>query len=424
MNVFRSLVAVAVLVLVGGLTSVEARDKVLVPGYLPLTQEMVDLYREMWEWYCDIRLTAPQGRQYQQACISYWKKRPAIYYNQYALTNYRTVEREWRGIRNLAKADQARRRLEVREKWMSATRKDNDALSRFLTSVYDAAYKGGGTRNPILAAGDPPLTRAMIDLDHAVLEMLFDFPLSDEQRQKSTRLLIEEWKEMTQARRQDWARNLTTWAKLATYRNYERNLQRALVQSRLLDLFRKKDASDRARWLLAQYEAAWKPGSERNPVLVDGKPPLTQQRVDRYRDYLEVMLDLSLSGGFTAEERKVLRDHLVQDWKKMRAGDRDALLADLKTWSEAAAGGVVAEANQAIAVLRPRLLARLSAARDARSRWLLGLVKRERQKFELMSQIQRKVYETQMIIARNIGPGGTWEYNSATGRYDRWVPDR
>jgi hypothetical protein len=54
----------------------------------------------------------------------------------------------------------------------------------------------------------------------------------------------------------------------------------------------------------------------------------------------------------------------------------------------------------------------------------LRLAAQERMKFEQLSQIQRQVHQTQLGIARNIGPGGTWEYNGATGRYDRWVPDR
>jgi hypothetical protein len=37
--------------------------------------------------------------------------------------------------------------------------------------------------------------------------------------------------------------------------------------------------------------------------------------VDRYGDYVEVMLDLSVSGGLTAPQRQVLQEYLVKDWK-------------------------------------------------------------------------------------------------------------
>jgi hypothetical protein len=34
--------------------------QVLVPGDPPLTREAVNLYQQMWEWYCDVRLTPGQ----------------------------------------------------------------------------------------------------------------------------------------------------------------------------------------------------------------------------------------------------------------------------------------------------------------------------------------------------------------------------
>jgi hypothetical protein len=43
--------------------------QVLVPGNPPLTQEVVDLYQQMWEWYCDVHLTPEQRRQYVQAFV-------------------------------------------------------------------------------------------------------------------------------------------------------------------------------------------------------------------------------------------------------------------------------------------------------------------------------------------------------------------
>jgi hypothetical protein len=54
-----------------------------------------------------------------------------------------------------------------------------------------------------------------------------------------------------------------------------------LTGQRQLDAFRSKAANKRCRWLVALYEAAYKPGSEHNPILADGRPPLTQQLVDR-----------------------------------------------------------------------------------------------------------------------------------------------
>jgi hypothetical protein len=230
------------------------------------------------------------------------------------------------------------------------------------------------------------------------------------------------WKGMDAAGRRKYVQNQATWAKIP-FRSYNNNLQRAFIQARGLDYGRKSDAPQVNRWLTALYDETYKPGSWRNPVLVDGTPPLTQQLADRYRDYMEVMLDLSVSGGFTEEQRRTLQDYLVKDWKQMTAEDRDALLGDLKTWSDATAGGSPAEANKVLPSLRAKVLARLNATRDEPgSRWSLGLVKQERQKFEVLSDIQRQLYETQMKIAHNIEPQGSWHYNGLTGDYE-WVPE-
>jgi hypothetical protein len=136
---------------------------------------------------------------------------------------------------------------------------------------------------------------------------------------------------------------------------------------------------------------------------------------------VEIMLDLSVSVGFTAEQRKVLQGYLVKDWKTMSAGDRDALLADVKTWLDAAAEG---RGAKAVGALRPKLLAQLRTARDnQRSAWLLEIAKQERKKAEQLSQSQRNYYETARFILEHssVGPFGHYTYRD--GRRV-WVPGR
>ena len=38
--------------------------------------------------------------------------------------------------------------------------------------------------------------------------------------------------------------------------------------------------------------------------------------------------------------------------------------------------------------------------------------------------ILKTIHETQMEIIRNMAPSGHYEYDPATGGYDRYVPDR
>jgi hypothetical protein len=394
---------------------------VLVPGNPPLKQSLMDGRIKWLEWLLDTRFTPKERADYQRLFMQAWKT--ATPAEQRTMDQFMTKEAEQLGTKGLE--ERARDRQALLLNMVTVWQTSKYPGDRWLLQQHEALYAPGGRKNAILVKADPALTEAMVDLDRLTVEIVFDLALTEPQRTEYRRLMIEEWKGMNQAKKQERANILKTWEKAPTFRNYERNLQRAFVQSRLLDLFRKKDASERARWLVALYESAYKEGSARNPVLVDAEPPLTQALVDRYRDYLEPMLDLSISGGFTAEQRKVLQDHLAKGWKKMTGKDRKELLADLDTWFKAAAPAKPADAQAAINTLRPKLLARLSAARDdPLSRWLLELVTRERKKYELLSQLQRQVFQTQMQMARNIGPGGSWQYNAATGSYDRWVPDR
>jgi hypothetical protein len=423
MNTMRCFSVLAALLLLGGLDLAHGADKVLVPGEVPLTQQTVDLYQQMWEWYCEIQLTPEQRRQHTQQFITFWKNSgPDV--TKPLVAGYSDMEKEWRGILKLKGAEQQRKRLDLRANWMAALRKATDEPSRFLVTVYDDAYKPGGTKNPILVAGDPPLTQAMIDVDAATVELLLDLRLTDEQRRKFRDLWIEDWKSWDATTRQGVARIIEGWANLLpTFNNHERNLQRALDQPRLLKEFRKNDSGGLVRWLLALYEAAIKPGSARNPVLVDADPPLTQLVVDRYIDYLDIMIDLSLSGGFTEPQRQVLQEYLVKDWKRMSADDRKELLGDVKRWADAAGQGTD-EANMCLKALRPKVAAQLRTAPrdDQRSAWLMEVFEKER------TLLKRQLAKNQAYLdalpdGRDNRPG-RWEYNPNSGKYDRWVPNR
>jgi hypothetical protein len=414
----------ATLVLLGGIAPAWSQDKILVPGDPPLTQEVVNLYQEMWQWYCDIKLTPEQRRQHTQHFITVWKtKGPAD--AMLLLDGYRRMEKEWRGVLELKGTEQDRKRAEVSTRWLTILRKAaDDPPGRFLVSVYDDAYKPGGSKNPILVKGDPPLTKTTIDQETFATEWLLDTPMTEEQRQDFQRLLIARWATMDKAKKESWVKNAAATADLLRKVSpYQRHFLRAARLASILARMDKADADAASRWLLTLYRDISKPGSKRNPVLVDGKPPLTQELVDRYGDYVEVMLDLSVSGGLTAPQRQVLQEYLVKDWEKMDATVKEEMLADLKRWADAAGQGV-AEVNKQLGALGPKLMAQLETARnDERSKWLLEIALRERKKAELLSAGERQRHETMMQLIGNLAPTMHWEHNSRTGRHDL-VPGR
>jgi hypothetical protein len=277
------------------------------------------------------------------------------------------------------------------------------------------------SQDKVLVPGDPPLTERFIDVETAYVEMLFNVRLTPEQRQEYHQLLVEEWKSKDKAYRTKWVKgNKEFGAVLASCSDYGRHYLRAFNQPKTLEALA-KSTNPRLLWAKALYESSSKPGSARNPVLVDGEPQLTQLVVDRYGDYLEIMLDLWVSGGLTTRQRQVLQDYLIKDWKKMTDKERAELLADVKHWEEDA-GQSVEDAKKSIRALRPKLLARLqTTAERESSQWLLKTFAEERKKEALQRETQQRNFDAAVRIIR--AGVGSWSFNQTTRRYD-YRPDR
>jgi hypothetical protein len=287
------------------------------------------------------------------------------------------------------------------------------------------SLKSARSEEKVLVAGNPPLTQKMVDLDIAAAELLLDLRFTEAQRREYRDKFIEDWRGFTTAEKRQRAQSLEGWAKLPTWSNYRRNEIRAFNQAKFRAEWA-KDKSGACRWLVALDAEISKPGSTRNPVLVDVMPPLTQLLVDRYTDYLEIMIDLSSSGGFTPLQRQVLQDYLVKDWKKMSGDDRKELLTDLERWTEAAGRGS-AEANKAVPALRPKVLAQLRSDRGSpRAEWLLEVCHQERESHERKLAMEKLRHEgvKQALDAMPFYKGGHWEKDAVTGKYIRWVPNR
>jgi hypothetical protein len=424
MYLIRYLSVLATLVLLASLNLARGADKVLVPGNPPLTQETVDLYQEMWEWCCDVKLTPEQRRQFPQYFAAFWSKRdrPA---NERSLAGYRFMEKKWDEIRDLKQPEQDRKRAQMRSLWMTVLRKSKDNVDLFLVGVYDQAFKAGGRNNPILVAGEPPFTQAMSSLDRGRVECIFGLILTDDQAREFQRHQIADWKNWDQKERRQWAKTLNNWSNLAAWDNYKRTEQRALSRERLRQKWAAKPTSASA-WLLAIDAEVFKEGSARNPVLVAAQPPLTQLLVDRYADYLEIIVDLSDSGGFTEMERQIVQEYLVKRWTAMDEAPKNELIADLQSWTEATVKGGD-EPEKYVLAMRPKFLAQLRVASDdPLSLWLLEVRKRETDLHRRNMELEKRRHESALHDIANIpkGPTGHWEYNSRTRRYDRWVDDQ
>jgi hypothetical protein len=302
--------------------------------------------------------------------------------------------------------------------------------NRYYSTAFSVIVLLGGVNSTraadkVVVPGTPPLTQAMVDLDISAAELLLDLRFTDAQRREYGDILIESWKGLATAEKRQRAKNLDGWAKLPTWNRYRRNEIRAFNQVKFRAAWA-KDKSGPGQWLHSLDAETSKPGSSRNPVLVDVEPSLTQLLVDRYIDYLEIMIDLSLSGGFTPLQRRVFQDYLVKDWKKMSADDRKELLADVDRWTEAAGQGS-AEANKAVPALRPKVLAQLRSDRGSqRGEWLLEVCHQEHELHERNIAMEKLRHEgvQRGLDAMPFYKGGHWEKDALTGKYIRWVPNR
>jgi hypothetical protein len=140
------------------------------------------------------------------------------------------------------------------------------------------------------------------------------------------------------------------------------------------------------------------------------------------------MIDLSVSGGFTAPQRQVLREYLVKEWKTMSADNRKELLTDLERWSEAAGqGSASGEADNCIGALRPKVMAQLGTTQDRQlSRWLLEVVNKDREQHARNLALEKLRHQgvVQALDAMPTSISAYWKYNPKSGKYDIWVPRR
>jgi hypothetical protein len=269
MKPYRFVLGAALAALVLGAAPSRCRAQVLVPGDPPLTQEVVDLYQQMWQWYTAITLTPEQRRQHQQHFAAFWKKRDK-FSNQQSLTGYRTMEKEWRALFKMNEPEQAGKRVEMREKWMAALGKSTQEVDRFLVAIYDDAYKPGGPNNPVVADGPPPLTRGHLDTHTEFAEYLLGIRLDADGRRTFHKLVADDYKTWDAAARGAFLDRVAQWKGMKSGR-YE---YRAKILPGYLDRQGDVDkTSTSERWLLEEYRTVYKPKADERPVALMGNQP-------------------------------------------------------------------------------------------------------------------------------------------------------
>jgi hypothetical protein len=195
--------------------------------------------------------------------------------------------------------------------------------------------------------------------------------------------------------------------------------------------------------LLAVSSAGARAGDE---VLVPGDPPLTRSVADRKIDFWEWVFARQLD----ERRREELRRLEADEWKQRDKEWKARWVHFLDAWHDAlATAGNRLHASRSMAL---DSLGRASADRvgtwmltahsgpppampgtrppaggnHAVSAHLQVLKLRQDQHDQFMrmlSDARARQHETMMTIIRNIGPSGRYEYNPASGKYDRYVPN-
>ena len=167
-------------------------------------------------------------------------------------------------------------------------------------------------------------------------------------------------------------------------------------------------------------------GRADDKVLVPGNPPLTRDVLDDYGKLAEWRLGPALArlGGL---ER--LMKMVTNDWKTGEAAWPKAVLAAVKWWREDYPKMSPADRDRLAGKTRFAAPPPDRPGISAKEADAIHMAKLKRWHDARMSEIrflsdaQAKHHETMMRIIDNLRPSGRYEYNPATGRHDRYVPD-
>src|SRR5438552_1740046 len=91
------------------------------------------------------------------------------------------------------------------------------------------------------------------------------------------------------------------------------------------------DLMNAHRWIAVLLTWTLLAAVGRAQTLLPGNPPLTQDMVSEYCDFMDWHLDRPRVGAWPAEAVKQL---ITSDWRKANAAGRDAFLDDITWWKE------------------------------------------------------------------------------------------
>lgn len=180
---------------------VQGGTAVLAQGDPPLTQQQFDNFVFYWEMYLDIKLTRDEREELKRDVLQYWTT-----HNTAEIQNTLKQAEDGAANRDLPQSALADMRTAYQAQHLAGLRSEpNDPMSVLLLKLYDRVHGfGGGSDNSaaaggaILAPGNPPLTRGMVEKFLDFYKFILDLKFSDAQRSQLQSIMVEGWRKNDQ----------------------------------------------------------------------------------------------------------------------------------------------------------------------------------------------------------------------------------
>jgi hypothetical protein len=264
-----------------------------------------------------------------------------------------------------------------------------------------------------LEAGDPPLTRFMVDETTDFLEWLVNSPLTEGQRSMVEAELRKSWKEGKTSDIHDLQELLEGRKQLAAMKTEARDVARQAVLEEAIKGWKEDKESPSAKMMLGIYEAA-------NQPIAAGPPPLTRQMVDAFSEFLYFAASETAGIKVTPKDdvKASMAEAVVAQYPKMSAEQR-AVIAKMPLaraslvmlWpdmAEAEKKNMIAEWKKSPELLE--LGKKLQKEADARFVDSVAKLQNQQSTYQAMSNIMMMQHQTNMAIINNMNSGWTYQY--------------
>jgi hypothetical protein len=196
----------------------------------------------------------------------------------------------------------------------------SDQVSAILLAAYRTARAASKSeRSPMgdeppayPIAGEPPLTRDMVDKGVRLFEWLLDARLTEEQYKQFETSVRNTWTGGDSKEIADTVNILKIYAELDKKTEAERTAVRESMSSQYLDLMRSTPDAPGSKWALDIYYSAHKP-------IAAGNPPLTRQAADAYAEVLSFMIG-EVVGDTSYKPDKEYKDLLAKSLTAQYSG--------------------------------------------------------------------------------------------------------